>query len=267
MRRAAVFGAVVLLAACAARPSFKTRTTGREVALSIVTWNVNKGRGELARFIDDFVAGRLTPTPVRDFMILLQETIDGNENDAVALARSRNLYSYYDPVLPSERGMSGNAIISTLPLADIRSIPLPASRHTRKALASMVELDGVKMFAICAHLENRTRLLNTFGIFSDSIRRKQADVLLANIPSGHGFLGGDFNTWFGPREPALKEIRKRFTSTPHEGPEPTYEDHLVLDHLFFDLPDQWEAVREVVKDRYASDHHPVVSLILKKRPA
>jgi len=267
LRRAAVFGAVVLLAACAARqPSFKARTTGRDVALSVVTWNVNKGRGELARFTEDFVAGRLTPTPVRNFIILLQETIEGNENDAVALARSRNLYSYFDPVLATERGMSGNAIISTLPLTDVRSIPLPESRHTRKALAATIEVDGSKMFAICAHLENRSRWLNTFGLFSESIRRKQARVLLAEIPAGHGFLGGDFNTWFGATEPALKELRKRFSSTPHEGPEPTYEDHLVLDHLFFDLPDRWEAARGVVKDRYGSDHHPVMSLILVKRP-
>src|SRR4029453_3586048 len=86
VRRAAVFGAVLLLAACAARPSFKTRTSGRDVALSIVTWNVNKGRGELARFTDDLVAGRLTPTPVRDFMIFLQETVEGNENDAATRA-------------------------------------------------------------------------------------------------------------------------------------------------------------------------------------
>jgi endonuclease/exonuclease/phosphatase family metal-dependent hydrolase len=267
VKRAAVFAAVVLLAACAARPNFKARTAGREIVLSIVTWNVNKGAGQLARFTEDLVAGRLTPTPVRNFMILLQETIDGNENDAVALARSRNLYSYYDPVLPTERGMSGNAIISTLPLADIRSIPLPESRHTRKALAVTIELDGLKMFAICAHLENRARWLNTFGFFSDSIRKRQAKVLLAAIPPGYGFMGGDFNTWFGPTEPALKDIRKRFSSTPHEGPEPTYEDHLVLDHLFFDLPDRWEAVREVVKDRYGSDHHPVVALILQKHPS
>jgi hypothetical protein len=46
-------------------------------------------------------------------------------------------------------------------------------------------------------------------------------------------------------------------------PLPTFRDRLVLDHLFFDLPDGWRAERRVVADRYRSDHHPVLGLLYR----
>ena len=42
---------------------------------------------------------------------------------------------------------------------------------------------------------------------------------------------------------------------------PTFHDRLVLDHLFFDLPDGWVAARQVIANRYGSDHHPVLGLV------
>ena len=65
----------------------------------------------------------------------------------------------------------------------------------------------------------------------------------------------------GPDEPAWRALIARFPDTPDE-PEPTFRDRLVLDHLFFDLPDGWKVIRQVVRDRYGSDHHPVVASVL-----
>jgi hypothetical protein len=50
----------------------------------------------------------------------------------------------------------------------------------------------------------------------------------------------------------------RFPATPDK-PEPTFRDRLVLDHLFFDVPDGWVVTRRVIKDQYGSDHHPVLA--------
>jgi len=40
---------------------------------------------------------------------------------------------------------------------------------------------------------------------------------------------------------------------------------IVLDHLFFDLPDGWSVTRRVLKDAYGSDHHPVVAVITETK--
>jgi endonuclease/exonuclease/phosphatase (EEP) superfamily protein YafD len=44
-------------------------------------------------------------------------------------------------------------------------------------------------------------------------------------------------------------------------PAPTFANRLILDHLFFDLPPRWTASRQVIADRYGSDHHPLLGLV------
>jgi len=43
--------------------------------------------------------------------------------------------------------------------------------------------------------------------------------------------------------------------------QPTVRDRLVLDHLFFDLPDGWRFDRWSLRDYYGSDHRPVVGVV------
>jgi endonuclease/exonuclease/phosphatase (EEP) superfamily protein YafD len=74
-------------------------------------------------------------------------------------------------------------------------------------------------------------------------------------------VGGDLNTILGPDEPSLRMLGERFGDTPEVRPVPTFHDRLVLDHLFFDLPDGWVATRSVIAERYESDHHPVLGLV------
>jgi endonuclease/exonuclease/phosphatase (EEP) superfamily protein YafD len=56
-------------------------------------------------------------------------------------------------------------------------------------------------------------------------------------------------------------LAKRFDDTPADRARPTVRDRLVLDHLFFDVPDGWTVTRRVVPERYGSDHHPVIGLV------
>jgi endonuclease/exonuclease/phosphatase family metal-dependent hydrolase len=265
--RTAVLGALASLAAgCAPLPppDLTTRSAGRDVLLAVVTWNVNAGRGDLPQLVTDLTTGVLTGKPVRDFIILLQENIEGSPHDVQSVARSRQLYTFFTEVRLSDRGPSGNAVLSTRPLLDARVIDLPRERRVRKAVVVTLEIDGIPMFAACTHLENRTSWLKG-GLLSDTARGRQARVLLRSLPQGHGIVGGDLNTWLGPGEPAWRALQERFDETPGgAADEPTFRDRLVLDHLFFDLPSRWEAVRAVVPERYGSDHHPVLGLIVRR---
>ena len=255
--------AVVVTAAACVRPAVPV-TMARPAApvLAVITWNVHAGRGDLPRLVDDLTHGRITGRPVRNYVMLLQETIAGSRHDVVVFARERQLWSYFAPVRESDRGTSGNAFVATERPLMARTIVLPRERRMRKAIAASFEVEGMPLFIVNAHLENRVSWLKG-GLFSDTARARQTRALLAELPRGSGIVGGDLNTWLGADEPSWRLLRERFSDTPPDESAPTFRERLVLDHLFFDLPDGWSATREVLTMRYDSDHHPVLGLLYR----
>ena len=265
MRLLAAAALLLTLGCAAATPTpLSTRTSGLRVVFTVVTWNVHEGRGDLPALIDDLQSGRLTGSPTADYIILLQETIEGRWFDAMAIAEARHLFSVFDTVRPTGRGTSGNAILSTRPLTGIMAIELPRERRIRKALTARIEVEGHTMFAVSTHFENRAKGVGL--VKSGQARERQAVALLQTVPEGTGFLGGDLNTWMGDGEPALRALRGRFSDTPPERLSSTFWAGLVLDHLFFDLPDTWKVALHVIPNRYGSDHRPVVGVILASGP-
>jgi endonuclease/exonuclease/phosphatase family metal-dependent hydrolase len=247
---------------------------------------MHAGRGDLERLRYDLASGILTDGVPVDYVLLLQEDLEslsaltnvgadlalknvgadlqvgpgGAQHSARAVAETNGLSFFFSPVRRDDRRMSGNAILSTRPLLEPRSVSLARQRQPRSAVAATIRLDSASLFLVDVHMENRLawwRLL-----FSDTARGKQAAALLREIPQqGDGILGGDLNTWLGPREPAWQLMLRRFPDTPRDPLQPTFHDRLVLDHLFFDLPDGWSVTRRVLKDAYGSDHHPVIAVI------
>jgi endonuclease/exonuclease/phosphatase family metal-dependent hydrolase len=218
--------------------------------LAILTWNMHGSRGEVNRLIADLETGVVTGASPRDYVLLLQEFPSRGEGDVAS--RTHALTVFASPV----RGASGNAIVSTIPLEDPRTIDLPRERQPRAAVVAMTRIGGQQLFMASTHLENRLGWLR--GLFGDRARGRQARALIQALSQGHGIVGGDFNTMLGPDEPAWRMLLSRFPDTP-DRPEPTFRDRLVLDHLFFDLPDGWTVNRRVVGERYGSDHHPVIA--------
>jgi endonuclease/exonuclease/phosphatase family metal-dependent hydrolase len=244
-----------LTAACAARHA--PVVPRGETLLAVVTWNAHDGRGDLPRLIDDLSSGRITGAPPRDYVLLLQEAVEGVED----LARRRGLSVFHVPVFAGMEPTSGTAILSTRPLEDTRTIDLPVERQHRVAAAATIAIAGERLFVVSAHLENRLDLLRG-GPFGDRARGRQAEALVDALPpDGDGIVGGDMNTMLGPNEPALRVLLERFPDTPGGRSEPTFRDRLVLDHVFFDLPAGWRGVRRVVRERYGSDHHPVLGVV------
>jgi endonuclease/exonuclease/phosphatase family metal-dependent hydrolase len=176
------------------------------------------------------------------------------------VAAAHKLSAFHVPVFAGSTPR-GNAILSTRPLEQPFALDLPEERQHRVAAAARIELGGRTMFVVSAHLENRLDLLRG-GPFGDRARGRQAEALIEALPAGaHGIVGGDMNTMLGPEEPALLRLLERFADTPREPLRPTFRGRLVLDHLFFDLPEGWHATRHVVSNRYGSDHHPVIGVI------
>ena len=183
-----------------------------------------------------------------DYVLLLQE--------AVRPLDANGLSSFFTPV----RGESGNAILSTRPLLEAHVIPLERARQPRTAVAANIRLDTTTLWVVNVHMENRLAWWR--ALFSDAARGRQARALIEQLPVNvPGILGGDLNTWLGPNEPAWRAMLRRFPDTPGDPPQPTFHDRLVLDHLFFDLPDGWRVSRRVINNAYGSDHHPVIAVI------
>jgi endonuclease/exonuclease/phosphatase family metal-dependent hydrolase len=233
--------------------------------LAVATWNMHAGRGDLARLRYELASGVLTDGVPADYILLLQEDIEPSAHGALGTAAVNGLSSFFAPVRGSAERMSGNAILSTRPLLEPRVLTLQRERQPRSAVAATIRLDAATLFVVDVHMENRLAWWRM--LFSDTARGRQATELLRELPQqGDGILGGDLNTWLGPREPAWRLMLQRFPDTPRDPPQPTFHDRLVLDHLFFDLPDGWTATRRVLKDAYGSDHHPVIGAVTAGPP-
>jgi len=250
----------LLAAACARAQPVLSVPTPRQVTLAVATWNMHAGRGNLPQFIYDLASGTLTKGVPSDYVILLQEDLEPSEHSARDEAATRALSFFFAPTRADSTRTSGNAILSTRPLQDAHIVMLDRERQPRTAAVATIRLDAATLFLVNVHLENRAAWWRI--LFSDSARSRQATTLLEQLPAqAPGILGGDLNTWLGPREPALRAMFERFADTPSDQPQPTFRGRLVLDHLFFDVPDGWAVFRRVIPDRYGSDHHPVVGVV------
>jgi endonuclease/exonuclease/phosphatase (EEP) superfamily protein YafD len=260
LHRGATLILILLLATgCVGHPAPLRPNVGRPILLAVVTWNMGAGVGDLSRLLADLSSGRLTGVAVPNFLVLLQEATESSLEEATAL-RLGPLPTFFVPVRRDALRTTGNAIVANVPLADRRIIDLPRERQPRAAAAATMVVGRERLFVVSAHLENRLGWLQ--GLFGDRARRRQAHALLAALPpTGHGIVGGDMNTMLGPSEPALEAFRERFTDKPRAPSQPTFRDRLVLDHLFFDVPDGWAVSQRVLRDTYGSDHHPVLGLV------
>jgi endonuclease/exonuclease/phosphatase family metal-dependent hydrolase len=225
--------------------------------VAAVTWNTHGGRGDLSRLVADLERGDLSPRPDA-YLLLLQETA---EDEIEAVAGPRRWSTCFVPVSGAGGRARGNAVVSSVALRNPRALPLPRERQSRAAATARIDVAGHELFVASVHLENRVSWWRG-GLLSDTARQRQVDGLLRALPpDSPGMLGGDFNTWLGPNEPAWRALARRFADTPDWPRSPTFGSRLVLDHLLMDLPDGWRVTRRVLADDYGSDHHPVLAVV------
>lgn len=268
-------------------------------SLVVVTWNVHVGGGDLVRFVEDLRGGVITGRPVESFVLLLQEAhradsivplqarrgfypprilerpLTGERLDVVQAAAALGLHLLYVPSMRNGIGAKpaedrGNAILSTLPLADAEAIELPYESQRRVAVAATVHAIGAdgapwSLRVVSAHLDNRSagdRFLGTFG----GGRVRQARALADAIGDPAAVVGADLNTWSaGFLEAAVPLLRASFPQSPISSATtyPAARGFLSrkLDHFLVRLPEGWEATVRRVDDRYGSDHYPLIGAV------
>jgi endonuclease/exonuclease/phosphatase family metal-dependent hydrolase len=272
--------------------------------LVVISWNIHVGGGNVDALLErlqrgDFTAGH----PVRQYVLLLQEAFrSGDDVPAVLPQRFRppsriaptlsgrsredvlTLANAHRPVslfyVPSMRNGGivrpvedrGNAILSTLPLDAPMAIELPLERQRRVAIAATIRVRSAGVLrtlrVVDVHLDTAVAPLHG-GPFA--ARRRQVEALVASLTdeSTPTVVAGDFNTWGGADEPALKLMRRAFQLT-GERPAgarnadarlgPTWAGplgiHATLDHVFARAVPAMDVRR--LDDRFGSDHFPLL---------
>jgi endonuclease/exonuclease/phosphatase family metal-dependent hydrolase len=269
-----------------------TRSTSSAGALTLATWNVAVGEGDVAAFVADLRRDH----PERPIVLLLQEAYrddpdvpsqlrdgavcaghlgndhGGHGQDIGDIAAASGLNVYYVPSMrngsPGDSSEDrGNAILSSLPLDDLGAIELPFERQRRVAAAATVSGQsptGVPwhMRLVSAHLDNMVGARRLWFVGGTSARARQARALVDYVRDNEiAVVGGDFNTWFGFAEPAFQQTAHAFPDTEVTDTRATFRHLLRLDHLFFRLPAGWAATFERGRSQYGSDHWPLVATI------
>jgi len=269
--------------------------------LAVVTWNLHVGAGDVDGFVERLRAGEFTGGKrIEHFVLLLQEAYRRDDAIPVRVARgfpvpgriaaARNrgpaidhfwrddrLAVLYAPsmrngIVDLEREDRGNAIVSTLELADSVLIELPLEHQRRVAIASTVAgVTGAgtpwRVRVVDVHFDTALALTHG-GPFA--ARRRQADALIAALQATAAagdagattIVAGDFNTW-GGRERALDALAAAFADRRDRGGEPTWFGplgvHATLDHMFVAGTRRIDIRR--VPDRFGSDHYPLLATV------
>ena len=258
----------------------------------VVSWNTHVGAGDVEKLVADLRAGKLTGSPVRSFVLLLQEAYRsgadvpstrgdgyswasaqrppraGGEREDIATVTRRLKLAASTPSMRNGNRVTtedrGNAILSTLPLSDLTAIELPLERQRRVALGVTVTVTppgggAIPLRLVCTHFTNM--VLHHLWVLSESGRMRQARALAKVLPAeGALIVGGDFNAWFGYSDAAFKEIARVVPPAAADDRRATFGP-MRLDHLLARLPTGWRMSVKRAGQKYGSDHYPLVAVL------
>jgi endonuclease/exonuclease/phosphatase family metal-dependent hydrolase len=187
----------------------------------------------------------------------------------VAISRRLKLATFYVPSMRNGApGVTnedrGNAILSTMPLSNLTAIELPLESQRRVALDVTISAAppgraAMPFRVVCTHFTNM--VLHHLFVLSESGRLRQARALTRVLPAeGPLIVGGDFNSWFGYRDAAFKEMARVVPPASSDDRRATFGP-MRLDHVLLRLPGGWTASVRRAGSRYGSDHYPLVAVI------
>ncbi len=270
-------------------------------ALAILSWNVWIGRGRLGELITKVRDGAFAALEIeRDLplVVLVQEALRSDDSvparsnglaaretlsaasgreDVVEVARRLGLHLRYIPSMRNAGGRSdrGNAILSTLPLADARGIELPLILQRRVALTASVTVGARRLRLISAHLEPRGPVGHKW--LGAAGRAQQIRHLLGRLEDDSVILGADLNLGRGRAEPTWRSLADAGFAFGVPGGVPAWRHtyhalpRLVLDYIL--VRDQGGAFARVQVHRldehpadrgatvFGSDHHPLLARV------
>ncbi len=270
----------------------------RVTTFAVLSWNQHVGGGDIRRLVDDLRAGALTDgVPVHHFVLLLQETFrsgavptplspsapiphrigpapePGREREDIrAIAGALDLALFYAPSMRNGQAGEdrGNAILSTMPLENLRVVTLPFERQRRATVMATVLVAGggdtdssIEVASI--HLDVWPATIPSLLDGARRLRQSAAFLSLVPLEGYPTIIGADLNA-LSSGDPHVGLYRARWPDW--EVPSPCRTRGLFCtDYLFAGGLTEWELTAPmVISDRYGSDHRPVLTLAVRREP-
>lgn len=227
--------------------------------LRIVAYNIKHGRG-----MDDRVDLQRVARVLRGLdadVISLQEVDDRTERtgrvDQVAvLAEALGYRGFHGPHRPYQGGHYGNAVLTRLPVREVRTRPIPpASGSDLAVLEVRVDLpSGATASVVSVHLAG-----------SVDERMAQAEAVTASFAGADHpvVLAGDFNG--RPGGPVVTRLREDWQVATKSGSPYTYpsdEPDREIDFVMIRPPGEVEVLEHrVVLEAMAADHRPLLAIL------
>lgn len=257
-----VFG--VLLLATTSCVSFLSRPANNQ--LRILTYNIHHGEGEDGNFDLPRIAGVILAA--RPDLVALQEVDDQTTrssgiDQAAELGRLTGMHVVFGKAMDYAGGGYGEAILSRYPIEKSRNHILPAGEgHEPRAAIEVVVgagPGGSRVRFIGTHLDH-TR--------DETDRINQAREIL-HIFKDDGIpmiLAGDLNAESDSE--TMRILYSEWSDTFTDDPQPTFpveNPQRRIDYVLYQPAAAWRVVgKEVIDERIASDHRPVLVVFTYK---
>lgn len=259
--------ALTVLKSCSPKASPKA-SAGSTTQLSILTYNIHHANPPSKPGLIDLDAiARVIRTQQPDLVALQEVDVHTNRSgkdvhEAEEIARRADMpYHYFARAIDYDGGEYGVAVLSKFPFEETKNNPLPTlestgGEHRTLATVSIKLGNGQRVLFACTHLDAQGK---------DTNRVLQMDRILALLNESKlpVILAGDLNAQPGSR--VIDALDAKFTRTctsdcgftiPEIHPDKT------IDFVAFRPAPSFQVVtHKVVKEEYASDHLPVLTVL------
>jgi endonuclease/exonuclease/phosphatase family metal-dependent hydrolase len=238
------------------------------VRVRVLTYNIHHGEGTDGKLDLERIASVIRR--VQPDLVALQEVDVGTRrsqgvDQAAELGRLTRMQAAFGKAMDYAGGQYGEALLSRYPLKDVKvhELPFTPGCEPRCAVAARIRLgtDGPELLFAGTHLEHAQAALRLCQA------GKLAPALVAgnNLPA---ILAGDFNA--EPDSPPIRVLLPHWTDATADKSAPTWPADVPtakIDYVFFRPADRWRVVQtQVVDERIASDHRPLLVVLEWKEP-